>query len=1725
MDELERYLEERTAAADELERARMEERDSLYTMDHRNARMPRLPHDLDLDRDRVEGVGLLDPRTLMEDNERKLRASTAPPSTLEFLDETREPKYMEPTENERVRDAMRVREREKHRSKHSEYPRRLVFSAEEWERKKRDAEDRLRELGRVMTPGQRDLEERVIAGMRRKQAYLRNPRHPEVPSALDGTERKRVGAAIDPTDVFVVEPDIVEFHQFELGETYEMRLTIRNKSALSRRLRILPPPSRHFSITELKYPSDHGLLAPGNAAYATVRFKPDSLADYEDFVTVITETSKFRVECSARRHPPCLTLDQSLDVGYVLVGNDVETRMPFKNVGGEGRFRLVDEADWPEHTTPLTLPNEDAMLSRGELKDPEPVPCIGVAPFRIGPGYMELAPLDVEQLRIGFAPPGPGSFMQQFRMVCDNSQVQTFTVTGRGTVLDVGLTEIDARATIPGELTQGPVYFGKVVPGSVNTRTFTVKNATMVPVPFVWEHPREGGIFAVDPPLGVFEPDSVNAFTVTFSPNDLTPYEADVRLVVDTSVPARVPHPEHPFAKPVLIEDFSVFGVGAERHCTIDTNLVNYAGSLLPGRHYDREVTVVNHSDAAAPFRWVGHDPDAGLLVYPHEGILEPNGGCVTCVVELTPRQVQRFDAQMSCVVEHGPTLPLRITAEVEGPEVAIAQSQVDFGLLQQHVAGDTYLLIRNQSAIAATWALEERRPQSVDGAPAPRSEIVFSVAEGELPPYAEVEVECTLVPSAPGPYRSNIVCVAGGGRVSVVAARADVLQPLCALSTAEVDLGTCYVNVPVEREIVVQNMTMLPAVFRWSPEPEGESEECADSMDFDVDWREDEIPPGGSKAVRFIFTPLRPCARYEALVAMDVDGAAKPLGFALTADVRGLSVEYEVLRGLNGEPVAGDASHVADSSVLDDHVRVDFGDSCEVREHAAMEVLIKNTTAIETSVRIDVERHGVPDAVGMRVMECWAAARGADAAGLSKGGVARRGAKSVGGCAGGDGIVAHTMGRATVMEAASYTSTVFGAASTSGPDALRSSLQPHEPATHEHRGGTYEHLGGIKAVSMKHGGAAFARSLRGLTQPSLLRGGSLPTIAEKRGGKKSGASVPRTRSDAPVTLSAEHEKVSFSRGLGVQMHATRSAHEADAEALKSGDGVAFVVYPSSGILPPYGEFRAIVTVVSDMPGEYFDALRCRVGDMPERRLPVRAGITGSPLVVQPVRYSPMGYDAYGPKGPKRFAGLDWGSVRVGAPGSTKRFFCVNYGPKDMVVEFQPWLDPDPKNPKDADVPAALATLNLDEIGGRVGVDIVGKGRMCQRVGPFKLVPAPAGPGLVTVPKRGGCVGFEVEYRYSGTRAKRFVGSVVGTQRVADHEAVEPELTLELGCAKTKLRVGGVDGDGDEVEAAMANAEAKPISVSIGGAIAPGRAQPPKPMKPLVVRLTADAYHPRLKADQNDSFNWTCYAHRHVSHSSYFRTVTLTNTSAEAAATFRMKLVAPFSVVEIESSVPQLAFGRGRVMTRAGISPDASEEKSVITLPPRENVQVTMRFTPPDPDVDDAGHVYRDDYEKDAALVVLYDNGDVQNFPVTAKYIHPELKASKAELDFGRVHPRAAKELKALRVTLTNDTPTDAEWTATIVGPGAHAFECVPPDGVVKGKGPTGLAQSTDVEIFMSPDGEGEFSANADFGVRVGRGCGISLRGEGTYAEEEEGGKMPRFDPVEAPISLVAEAE
>ena len=144
--------------------------------------------------------------------------------------------------------------------------------------------------------------------------------------------------------------------------------------------------------------------------------------------------------------------------------------------------------------------------------------------------------------------------------------------------------------------------------------------------------------------------------------------------------------------------------------------------------------------------------------------------------------------------MQDGPTLPLRVTGEVHGPEVVVAQSAIDFGLLRRGAPGDTYVTLRNPSAVPCAWRVEERRAgvESVEKGSVPLApEIVFSASNGVLPANGEIELECTLRATRAGAYRGSVSVFSGGKTKAgaVVYARADVLDPRAALDTTRVDL------------------------------------------------------------------------------------------------------------------------------------------------------------------------------------------------------------------------------------------------------------------------------------------------------------------------------------------------------------------------------------------------------------------------------------------------------------------------------------------------------------------------------------------------------------------------------------------------------------------------------------------------------------------------------------------------------------------------------------------------------------------------------------------------------------------------------------------------------------------------------------------------------------------------------------------------------------------------
>ena len=856
-------------------------------------------------------------------------------------------------------------------------------------------------------------------------------------------------------EIFVVEPPNVEFNAYEIGETYELKLTIRNKSALSRRLRVLPPASRHFSVTEMRWPSQHGMLAPGMSCSCSVRFKPDSLADYEDSLTVLSEVMKFELDLAARRHPPKLTLDAVIDVGHVLVGNDVEFRLPFKNVGGQGRFRAVDDEDWPERATPLALPNLDAALEPGESPEDDPTPCVRLAPFRVGPGVMDLAPMQWEKLRVGFAPPGPGEFTREFRLVCDNCQVRTFAVRGRGAVLGARrdphrLARRRARrirqprGVVRGRRRarsrQDATFHGtKRHAGSV-----TVRMGTSVRGGCVCRRARGGDV-------GAERRDGIR--------RDVRAARGGVvRTTIQTPRGLRVPTSRTTQRRgDVRTTRRGGIRAGGWRRARARRRRRReprqFRRRAPPGRHYDREIRLTNRGDAACAFAWRGQDDfsrarrdrrggRSRCWCTRRPGRSRP-GSRRACVVELVADDASRCDRTLVCVCEHGPELFVRVTAEVEGPEVVFAQSSLDFGLLQRGVPGDAYLVLRNASPVPAAWTLEEKDTPRTRR----RGARLSSPRRGGV----------ATTRGGGGGVHADAVRGGGVPRRGVVrrgrrdASPSSTLEPTCFARDARCRDACEPRRVSrrsaggtrgggAEHDDAPRGVSLGAGAGGGIGRGDGRAR-------FRVRLARGRVTPGriASGSVQIHALQTVPIVRRHRRVRR---GRRRE-----TTRVRGRVRDSRLtrrVRHLQGRR-SGRAVRVRrrvrpeQTASIGDAVRLDFGDDCEVREHAAMELVIRNVTAMEVPVWISAERLGVPDDVAARVMEARADAKSADGAGLAGGGVSGAGARAVGGLPGGDGIVAAALRSTSVMQPEAFGAEVFGAASTAGPALSASRCETRE--------------------------------------------------------------------------------------------------------------------------------------------------------------------------------------------------------------------------------------------------------------------------------------------------------------------------------------------------------------------------------------------------------------------------------------------------------------------------------------------------------------------------------------------------------------------------------------------------------------------------------------------------------------------------------------------------------
>jgi len=353
----------------------------------------------------------------------------------------------------------------------------------------REAQLKMGKKKPVMRSDDREVNDKILKRMQSKLDFTRNPRFDMHrfggkasggANGLGNTMADLTTAHIQPPTVeddmaFKVEPEKIQFTDYEIGGQYETTVYFHNVTPVMRRLRLLPPRTKFFALSMVEFPSeDGGLVAPGMSVKVTVRFMPDSLADYQDALLCTSETNRFKVMVEAFRPPPTLSIPLVLDCGCCLIGAKDTVTFKCTNYGGTGRFRLLPEDQWPH-------PSGDASDGSQPMR---------LAPFLIEPAEFELLPHETIDIKVHHFPRVNEEVSRKFVMVCDNCQVKTFTARGTGCRVSIsvnGMAGLSVDATVPNAVIPKSVLFDPVTPGATAVQDLSILNLTPLKLAYRWE--------------------------------------------------------------------------------------------------------------------------------------------------------------------------------------------------------------------------------------------------------------------------------------------------------------------------------------------------------------------------------------------------------------------------------------------------------------------------------------------------------------------------------------------------------------------------------------------------------------------------------------------------------------------------------------------------------------------------------------------------------------------------------------------------------------------------------------------------------------------------------------------------------------------------------------------------------------------------------------------------------------------------------------------------------------------------------------------------------------------------------------------------------------------------------------------------------------------------------------------------------------------------------------
>ncbi|KAM9095639.1 deleted in lung and esophageal cancer protein 1 isoform 3-T3 [Sarcophilus harrisii] len=760
--------------------------------------------------------------------------------------------------------------------------------------------------------------------------------------------------------VFLAKPAVVFFTDYVVGPVYEIVLDLQNMTSTSRHLRVLPPSTQFFSLGLGKFPGKGGLVAPGMICQYTIRFAPDSLGDFDDFILVETQSiHTLLVPLQARRSPPILTLGPVLNCGYCLVGGIKMTGFVCKNVGlSVGRFCIMPKSSWPP-------PSFRAVATVGFVEQ---------APFGILPAVFELFPEQAVLLEVLFLPTSLETVERPFVIVCDNCQIREVIVSGTGQLVALELLYVSGEASYPeaGELTdltaQHFIRFESQNIQTTNSKHLIIRNATHVALPFHWQIMKPNLLplmpgeawscqdikcyvdsetaFTISPSKGCLQPHSDHEFILSFAPEQLKDYHSVIQIVLE-----EVPDPscldkERGCEVPSAIDDVIALEIEVKGSVEPFQILLEPYAIIIPGENYigvnvKKDFKMWNNSKSPIQFTW-GKICDCHIVeVEPCTGTIEPHEKC-EFELSFTGGVPGVTSQDLLCKIARSP-LPvvLHIEAAFKGPTLSIDVSALHLGLMRLGKKAIGFINVQNTSQLPAKWRLQES-PTCLEERKEKASPFCFEPPRGYLPPLGDTRVTVIFEAKCCQSLQTVLELLVENGEPSYLPVYGEVQRPYVYLKCSQLLLSNMYFGIGTEASISLFNGTLLPTKFYWGKLLGTHSDLC----------QADVCPPSGilgpneEKKLTLQFTTSTMEELTDLVLPCQIEGMKKSLVLGISGKAKGLDVTISI-------PQSSGSSR---------DLFLDFGSNVPLRYLLKNQLVLTNKSAIEAPFSLEFDYFGVTE-------------------------------------------------------------------------------------------------------------------------------------------------------------------------------------------------------------------------------------------------------------------------------------------------------------------------------------------------------------------------------------------------------------------------------------------------------------------------------------------------------------------------------------------------------------------------------------------------------------------------------------------------------------------------------------------------------------------------------------------------------------------------------------------